>query len=122
MVKEDVICICIYIYIYRERERERERMRERERCNGEIHTRACTRTHNGILCSHQKPRNLAICNDVDGTRGYYAKRNKSIRERKLSYDLSDIRNLRGRVGSCESKEGKSKTRWDGLETNHKRDS
>ena len=37
------------------------------------------------LLSHQKnERNLAICNDVDGTRGYYAKRNKSIRERQLS--------------------------------------
>ncbi len=28
----------------------------------------------------KKPRNLAICNDVDETRGYYAERNKSIRE------------------------------------------
>ena len=28
--------------------------------------------HNGILCSHQKKWNLAICDDVDGTRGYHA--------------------------------------------------
>ena len=45
-----------------------------------------------------KERNLAICNDVDGTRGYYAERNKSVRERQLSYDLSDMRNLRVRAG------------------------
>ena len=36
----------------------------------------------GILHSHQK-RNLAICIDVDGNRGYYTKQNKSIRERQL---------------------------------------
>ena len=35
---------------------------------------------NGIVLSHQK-RNLAICNDMDGTRRCYAKVNKSIRER-----------------------------------------
>ena len=45
-----------------------------------------------------KDQDLAICNDMDGTRGYYAKLNKSIRERQLSYDLSDMRNLRGSVG------------------------
>ena len=35
-----------------------------------------------------KNRNLTICNNVDGTRGYYAKRNKPIRERQLSYRRS----------------------------------
>ena len=28
--------------------------------------------YNGILCSHQKKWNLAICDDVDGTGGYFA--------------------------------------------------
>ena len=37
----------------RERERERERKKERKK--------------------ERKERNLAICNDMDGTRGYYAK-------------------------------------------------
>ena len=32
-------------------------------------------TYNGVLLSNQKEGNLAICNYVDGTRGYYAKRN-----------------------------------------------
>ena len=31
--------------------------------------------YNGVLLSHQEEGNLAICNYVDGTVGYYAKRN-----------------------------------------------
>ena len=41
--------------------------------------------------------NLAIYNDVDGTTGYYAKRNKSVRERQLSHDLTDMWNLRNKT-------------------------
>ena len=37
--------------------------------------------YNGILLGDQKEWNLAICNNVDGTRVYYAKQNKSVRER-----------------------------------------
>ena len=55
-----------------------------------------------------KPQNLAICNDMDGTRGYYAKQNKSIRERQLSYALTDIRNLRNKTEDHRGKEGKMK--------------
>ena len=36
-----------------------------------------------------KKKDLGICN-VDGTRGYYAKRNKSVRERKISYDFTHV--------------------------------
>jgi len=32
----------------------------------------------------KKPQNVVICNDVAGVRGYYAKQNKSIREKQLS--------------------------------------
>ena len=59
------ICVDIYIYIY-------------------------THTHTLWILSHQKGLNFAICNDMDGTRGYYAERNKSIRERQLSYDLTHV--------------------------------
>ena len=52
-----------------------------------------THTHRGILLSHKEEWNLAICNDMDGTRGYYGKWNKSIRERQLSYDLTDMWNI-----------------------------
>ena len=43
----------------------------------------CTHIHtyNGILCSNEKEWNLAICNNMDGPRWYYAKWNKSHRER-----------------------------------------
>ena len=51
-----------------------------------------------------------ICNDIDGTRGYYAKQNKSIRERQLPYDLSDMRNLTGRLGVVGGREGKNENK------------
>ena len=37
------------------------------------HTNTHTHTHNGILLSHKKEGNLAICNYIDGLRGYYPK-------------------------------------------------
>ena len=37
--------------------------------------------YNGILLGNQKEWNLPICNNVDGTRVYYAERNKSEKER-----------------------------------------
>ena len=37
--------------------------------------------YNGISLGNQKEWNLAISNNVDGTRVYYAKQNKSVRER-----------------------------------------
>ena len=57
-------------------------------------------------------RNLAICGDVDRTRGYYAERNKSIREGQLSYYLPNMKNLRGNMGSLGGREEKNETRWD----------
>ena len=37
--------------------------------------------YNGILLSHKKEWSLAICDNMSGARGYYAKWNKSDRER-----------------------------------------
>ena len=48
---------------------------------------------------------------MDETTGYYAERNKLIRERQLSYDLPDMRKLRGKVGGLEGRKI-NKTRWD----------
>ena len=49
--------------------------------------------HNGMLLNHQK-KNLAICNDIDGTREYYVKiRKNEIRERQL-YNLTYMWNSR----------------------------
>ena len=36
--------------------------------------------YNGLLLSHQKEWNLAICNNMDGTRGYNAKWNQSVED------------------------------------------
>ena len=49
---------------------------------------------------------------MDGTREYYAEQNKSIRERQLSYDLPDMKNLRSNMGDLGGREGKNETRWD----------
>ena len=34
---------------------------------------------------------------MDGARMYYAKQNKSIRERQISYDITHMSNLRNRI-------------------------
>ena len=41
--------------------------------------------YNGILFDNEKEWNLAICSKVDGTERYYAKWNKSVRERQIPY-------------------------------------
>ena len=52
--------------------------------------------YNGILPSHKKELNLAICNDVDETREYNVKQNKSVRERQIPYDFTHMWNLRNK--------------------------
>ena len=63
--------------------------------------------YNGMLLSHQKEWNLAICNDMVGTRGYYAKRNKSVRERQIPYDFTHMWNLKNKT--CERTNSKTET-------------
>ena len=46
--------------------------------------------YNGVLLSHQKEWSLAICNDADGVRVYYAKWSKSVRERQIQWFNSYI--------------------------------
>ena len=48
---------------------------------------------NGILLSHKKEWNNAICSNMDGPRGYHTKWNKSERERQISYDTTHMWNL-----------------------------
>ena len=49
--------------------------------------------HNGILLDDPKEWNLAICNYMDGTRGYYAKWNETEKD-TLSDDFPHVWNLR----------------------------
>ena len=37
--------------------------------------------HNGILLSHKKEWNFVICSNIDGSGGYYAKWNKSEKDK-----------------------------------------
>ena len=45
---------------------------------------------------------------MDGTRGYYAKQNKSVRERKISDDFTHMRNLRNKTDEHKRRDGKIK--------------
>ena len=48
---------------------------------------------NGILESHKHEWNNAICSNMDRTRDYHAKWNKSETERQISYDMTYMWNL-----------------------------
>ena len=53
--------------------------------------------HNGILLSHEKEPNDAICCNMDGTRDSHAKWSKSERERQIPYDITYLKsNTRGK--------------------------
>ena len=63
----------------------------------------------------KRERNLVICKDMDGDRMYYAKRNKSIRERQISYDFTRMWNLRNKTDEHMGRVGREEK-----ETSHKR--
>ena len=44
--------------------------------------------YNGILFSHKKVWNIAICNDMNGAREYNAKRNKSVIDKYYMISLT----------------------------------
>ena len=50
--------------------------------------------YNGILLSHKKECNGAICNDTDATRDYHTKHSKSERERQIPYVITCLWNLK----------------------------
>ena len=49
--------------------------------------------HNGILLSHKKEQNNAICSNMDGTRASHTKWSESERERQIPYDITYVWNL-----------------------------
>ena len=72
--------------------------------------------YNGILLSHKKEWNNAICSNMVGTRDCHTEWNKSDRERHISYDIAYRWNLnklckwtylqnRNRVTDVENKHG-----------------
>ena len=50
--------------------------------------------YNGILLSHKKEWNNAICSNMDGPRHYHAKWCKSDRERQMLYDTTYMWDLK----------------------------
>ena len=46
--------------------------------------------HNGILLSHNKEQNNAICNNMDGPRDYHTEWSKSDTERQVLYYVTYI--------------------------------
>ena len=55
--------------------------------------------HNGILLSHKKEWNFAICSNMDGLGGHCAKWNKSNREIQMLYVISYMWNLKNTTNS-----------------------
>ena len=49
--------------------------------------------YNGILLSHKKEQNNAICSNMDGPRDYHTEWSKSDKERQISYDITHMWNL-----------------------------
>ena len=58
------------------------------------HTHTHTHTHNGILLSHKKEWNDAICSNMDRPGDYHTKQSKSDREKQTSYDIPYMWNLK----------------------------
>ena len=50
--------------------------------------------YNGIILSHWKEWNNAICSNMDATRDYHTKWSKSERERQIPYAITYMWNLK----------------------------
>ena len=50
--------------------------------------------YNGILLSHEKEWNTAICSNMDRTRDYHSKWSRSDRQRQIPYSITYMWNLK----------------------------
>ena len=50
--------------------------------------------YSGILLHHKKEWNNALCSNMDGPRDYHTKWSKPDKERKISYDIAYMWNLK----------------------------
>ena len=77
--------------------------------------------YSGILLGNEKEWNLAICSNMDGTGGYYAKWNKPGRERQIPCVFTHMWILRNLIEDPLIGEGKGgKKLQRGREANHNR--
>ena len=61
--------------------------------NGLMDKKDLLHIHNGMLFCHENGSYPPTCNNMDGPGGYYAKLNKSDRERQILYDFTYMWNL-----------------------------
>ena len=59
-----------------------------------MHKKDVVHRYNGILLSHKKEWNNAICSNMDGPIDYHTKWSNSNRERQISYDVTYMWNLK----------------------------
>ena len=76
--------------------------------------------YDGILLGNEKEWNLAIYSNVDGTGGYYAEWNKSVRERQIPYVFTHMWILRNLTEDHEGREREKSYKQRRREANHKR--
>ena len=50
--------------------------------------------YNGMLLSHKKEWNIAMCSNMDEPRDYHTKWSKSEKERQILYDITYMWNLK----------------------------
>ena len=58
---------------------------------------AVVHLHNGILRGCKKEGTLPLCDHMDGPGEYYAKQNKPVRERNISYNLIHMWTLMNKI-------------------------
>ena len=62
--------------------------------NRKMHKEDMVHIYNGMLPSHKKEWNNAICSNMGPTRDYHTKWSKSERERQIPYDITYMCNLK----------------------------
>lgn len=61
-------------------------------------------THNGVLSGHKKQRNLAICDNMDGSWAHYVKQKKPDKDKQQQTKKQP--NSWIHIGGCKRQEGK----------------
>ena len=53
--------------------------------------------HNAVILGHKKEGNITLCESMDKFGVHYAKWNKLVREKRVPYDLTHLRNLTNKL-------------------------
>ena len=65
--------------------------------NRQVDKKTVVHSCSAIILGRKKEWNLTICSSMDGPTGYYAQRNKSVRERQILYDFTYMWNLNNKT-------------------------